>query len=212
MENNLKPIKEILENDSIKSYRSDCQVIEKIHGENLINTDKGLFFRKYRVHPEFRNLVKTPLDIFTTIRDPFPEFHKLYNNKVREHYCAEIAKDLNLWIQERYQNIPSLSKTARFVRVDEYGSSSNNVHVHLLWHIHEKAPRTVVEDIFEYLNRLEPHEHKGVRCFDNQIIYDKLGIVSYICKIEDGREFKKFGYSPFFYKIYQRKILKGTWK
>lgn len=211
MKTNLIPNTQCFANDSIKYYPSDFQVIENINGEELIKSGGKLLFREFSVHPEFLNLVKIPLDIFTTIRDPFPKFHKPTMDKLREDYCKELASDLNGWILKRYPNIPTHSRTARFVRVDEYGKSHDHVHTHLLWHINRKAPKGITTEILDYLDALEPHTFRGVKCFDNQMIHDKLGVVSYLCKIEKGREDKKFGWSPFFWKIYSRKVRQGIW-
>jgi hypothetical protein len=189
----------------------DSPVIGNIHGEDLVKAGNFLMFRNELVHSEFVNLSKIPFHIFTTIRDPFPSFSKMENRKAREDYCKELAEGLNSKVLEKYPDIPSFNKTARFVRVEEFGQSVDEVHVHLLWHLHKDALH-LAEEILSLLENLEPKEFRGVRCFDNQMIHDRLGIVSYVCKIEKGREEKYVGYSPHFYPIVARKILKGHWQ
>lgn len=186
------------------------QVIGNIGGEDLVKEGNHLKFRDKLVHKEFVSLAKIPFHIFTTIRDPYPSFSKKHNTKQREDYCKDLAANLNASIVEKYPDIASFTKSARFVRAEEFGQS-DEVHVHLLWHLDERAEH-LAEEVLDYLENLDPKSFRGVKCFDNKLIYDRLGIVSYVCKIEHGREFKTFGYSPRFYAVLCRRIEKGHWQ
>lgn len=219
-----KSLPKIDQNLSTIFHPIASQLIGKAKGEDLVKEGNHLKFRDKLVCPEFVSLAKIPFHIFTTIRDPYweddlknlesglvyPSFSKKKNTKQREDYCKNLAANLNASIVEKYPDIASASKSARFVRVEEFGQS-DEVHVHLLWHLDERAEHLAAE-VLDYLENLEPKSFRGVKCFDNKLIYDRLGIVSYVCKIEKGREFKKFGYSPRFRPDSCRMINKGRWQ
>jgi hypothetical protein len=208
-------------------------VIMKINGEDsvvaLVLTEKFRIFRN--VHPEFVNFSKIPFQIFTTIRipailgkdrkkllldndwkssDPILSFSKERNSKQRKDYCHDLAKKVNAILFEKYPDAASGLNTAKFVFVEEFGES-DEVHVHLLWHLDERAEHLAPE-VLTYLNNLEPKEVCGVRCFVSKLIYDKLGAVSYFCKVEKGRPYKEFEYSPRFRSTIKRKIRQGHWQ
>jgi len=120
---------------------------------------------------------------------------------------------LNKRIQLRYKNIKSGNDTARYIYSNEFGASDDEVHLHLLTHLHQEVRDFVkdeVLDFFQGLNRRLPY---GVESIYTTDVYDTAGIVSYICKVERdsvGRDRldKKLRFSKGFQKIIKRKFYK----
>jgi len=188
-------------------------IIEKIdEKQGLERVGNDLHRNGMPVVPEILSLSKVPFSYFATIR--FTGKLKNKNNESgRRMLLDDIIFFLNLKIKLKHPDIISGKWTVNYVAVEEYAETLDDVHVHILYHVHPAAADIVEvgEDISNFFQKLKNpkyiatvggvEEHQ-IESVDVQAISDRDGLVGYLTKIEKGRvrEGKKFHFSIGFLK------------
>ena len=169
-------------------------IIEDGSGRTLIKDGKDLLFNGRLITGEFYSLVNVPFSFHVTIR--FTNHLKNPNHTgERQKFLNEYIKSLNSQVKGKYPDLESGKTTVNYVAVDEFGASTNNnVHLHILFHIHPKALARVKDDVWDRLNRLRDAAPPVFESVDVQHITMQDGMVSYFAKVEKGRreDFKQF--------------------
>jgi len=190
-----------------------AEVLNTYGGRPFFRYNNDLFFDGERVHSDFPSLMSVPWSLHTSIRFNLPKYQSEYADTPKRLLLERLYNKLNKRIQLRYKNIKSGNDTARYIYSNEFGASDDEVHLHLLTHLHQEVEDLVkdeVLDFFQGLNRRLPHGVESIHATD---VYDAAGIVSYICKVEHdslGRDRmdKKLRFSKGFQKIIKRKFYK----
>jgi len=203
-----------------KSKHTDDEVeifgeIVKNYGDRLlyrINTD--FYFEGGRVHGEFPSMADIPTTHHTTFRFNKPKYFSENSDKPKQELVQDLHGSLNRWLQCKHRGLNTGLNTARFIYSLEHGSTvENEVHLHLLTHIHPRVKDLVVGDVSDFFLELEYDLPWGVSSTKTTTVYDHLGLVAYFCKVEHdsrGRErgFKKFGFSKGFKTVIRKYLHK----
>ncbi|MEI6702439.1 MAG: hypothetical protein WCL71_02740 [Deltaproteobacteria bacterium] len=174
----------------------------------MVSVGKALYFGKERVHPEFFGLMRIPFELFTSITFEKTSVRKSKSEKTRRECLNRLFDRLHENILERHPDISSGRHTIRAVWVIEYGAQAveNERHCHLLIHIDQRFSEMLKNEVYADLVSISPAElsEMGIATKDTQLIREKSKVVSYICKVERGLEYKKFDSSKGFMRIIQK--------
>ena len=190
-----------------------AEVLNTYGGRPFYRIGNNLFFDGERVHSDFPSLMSVPWSLHTSIRFNLPEYQSEHADTPKRLLLERLFNKLNKRIQLRYKNIKSGNDTARYIYSNEFGASDDEVHLHLLTHLHQEVENLVKDEILDFFKGLNGRLPSGVESIHTTDVYDTAGIVSYICKVERdsvGRDRldKKLRFSKGFQKIIKRKFYK----
>lgn len=203
---------------TVKDHNTDTEIhgkILNIYSDRIFcKIDKDLFFDGHRVHPEFPAIMSVPTTHHTTFRFNSPRYFSVNSDKPKNELIDGLHGTLNRWLKCKHRGMRTGLNTARFIYSLEHGSSvEDEVHLHLLTHIHLGVRDLVMNDVTDFFLELECKPPPGVASMKTTTVYDNAGIVSYICKVEQdtsGRDrgFKKFRFSRGFISVIRKKLYK----
>jgi hypothetical protein len=190
-----------------------AEVLNTYGGRPFYRIGNNLFFDGERVHSDFPSLMSVPWSLHTSIRFNLPEYQSEHADTPKRLLLERLFNKLNKRIQLRYKNIKSGNDTARYIYSNEFGASDDEVHLHLLTHLHQEVRDLVKDEVLDFFKGLNGRLPSGVESIHTTDVYDTAGIVSYICKVERdsvGRDRldKKLRFSKGFQKIIKRKFYK----
>lgn len=189
------------------------EILNTYGGRPFYRIGNDLFFDGERVHSDFPSLMSVPWGLHTSIRFNLPRYQSEHADTPKKELLERIYKKLNKRIQLRHRGIKSGNDTARYIYSNEFGASDDEVHLHLLTHLHNEVKDLVKNEVLDFFQGLNGRLPCGVESIHTTDIYDTAGIVSYICKVErdsDGRDRmdKKLRFSKGFQKVISRKFYK----
>ncbi len=189
--------------------------ILKTYGDRfLYRIYNDLFFDGDRVHGEFPSMADIPTTHHSVFRFYLPKYFSENSDKPKIEFVQELHGSLNRWLKCKHRVLNTGLNTARFIFCLEHGSTQENeIHLHLLTHIHPKVKDLVMGDVSDFFRELELNPPWGVATTKTTTVYDHLGIVSYFCKVEKdptGKErgFKKFGFTKGFRTVIRKHLHK----
>ena len=190
-----------------------AEVLNTYGGRPFYRIGNDLFFDGERVHSDLPSLMSVPWSLHTSIRFNLPKYQSEHADTPKRLLLERLYKKLNKRIQLRYKNIKSGNDTARYIYSNEFGASDDEVHLHLLTHLHHEVRDLVKDVVLDFFQGLNGRLPSGVESIHTTDIYDTAGIVSYICKVErdsvgGDRLDKKLRFSKGFQKIIKRKFYK----
>jgi hypothetical protein len=190
------------------------EILNSYDGREFYRMDGDLFFNGNRVHSEFPVIMSVPTTHHTTFRFNIPKYFSENSEKPKRELLKDIFGSLNRWLQSKHKGLPTGQNTVRYIWSVEYGATvEDEVHLHLLTHIHQGVKDLVMSDVSDFFLELEYDSPFGVSSTKTTTSYEQAGIVSYICKIEwDSmgryRMDKKIRVSNGFQKVINRKFYK----
>lgn len=189
------------------------EILNTYGGRPFYRIGNDLFFDGDRVHSDFPSLMSVPWSLHTSIRFNLPRYQSEHADTPKKEFLERIFKKLNKRIQLRHKDIQSGNDTARYIYSNEFGASDDEVHLHLLTHLHHEVSDLVKDEASDFFQGLNGRLPSGVESIHTTDIYDTAGIVSYICKVERdsvGRDRmdKKLRFSKGFQKVIKRKFYK----
>lgn len=192
-----------------------AEVLNTYGGRPFYRIGNDLFFDGERVHSDFPSLMSVPWSMHTSIRFNLPRYQSEHADNPKKELLERIYKRLNKRIQLRHRGIKSGNDTARYIYSNEFGASDDEVHLHLLTHLHQEVGDLVKDEVLDFFQGLNERLPSGVESIHTTDVYDSAGIVSYICKVERdsfGRDRldKKLRFSKGFQTIITRKFYKPT--
>ena len=190
-----------------------AEVLNTYGGRPFFRYNNDLFFDGERVHSDFPSLMSVPWSLHTSIRFNLPKYQSEHADTPKRLLLERLYNKLNKRIQLRYKNIKSGNDTARYIYSNEFGASDDEVHLHLLTHLHQEVRDLVKDEVLDFFKGLNGRLPSGVESIHTTDVYDTAGIVSYICKVERdsvGRDRldKKLRISKGFQKVITRKFYK----
>jgi hypothetical protein len=197
-----------------EDYEEPCsEVLNTYEGRPFYRIGNNLFFDGERVHSDFPSLMSVPWSLHTSIRFNLPRYQSEHAETPKKELLERIYKRLNKRIQLRHKGLKSGNDTARYIYSNEFGASDDEVHLHLLTHLHHEVRDLVKDEALDFFQGLNGRLPSGVESIHTTDVYDTAGIVSYICKVERdsvGRDRmdKKLRFSKGFQKIIKRKFYK----
>ncbi len=189
-------------NDDQKNESSKRE-IRFFNGRSFYNLCGNNYFDEERVHSEFLPLMNIPFLYVLTITYTGKCQKTPHSEQGRNAVMHSIFKGLNEELSKVHPDLPTRSHIVDYVRINEFGTSDDEVHTHSLIHIHPHSLTKVAGTVFWFLRELSATQFSGVKEFHVQRIYDQAGTVSYLCKYEQGkdRDYKHFVFSPSFKSI-----------
>jgi hypothetical protein len=189
------------------------EVLNTYGGRPFYRIGNDLFFDGERVNSDFPSLMSVPWSMHTSIRFNLPRYQSEHAETPKRELLERIYKRLNKRIQLRHRGIQSGNDSARYIYSNEFGASDDEVHLHLLTHLHQEVGNLVKNLVLDFFQGLNGRLPSGVESIHTTDVYDTAGIVSYICKVERdslGRDRldKKLRFSKGFQKIIKRKFYK----
>lgn len=187
-------------------------IFSRYGAKSLVVSGGKVFFGKYQVHPEMIYLMRIPFDFFVSVTFESVRVRKSVSEKMRRERVSAFLEYLNERVLQRHPSIVSGRKTVRAVWAVEYGDLDveDSAHCHLLIYLDE---RVADEVRFEVLADIEGLSGKKLSAFDFATLDVKAirgaqaSAVSYVCKIEHGREDKHFDFSKGFYRVIRKKYV-----
>ena len=186
--------------------------IQLFEDNYLYQFGRFVYFGENQVHPEFYNLMHIPFHLSVSITFNGLAQRFSVSEAPRRLVVTKLLRRLNRFLNDQNSNLEVGRNGIRAAMVVEYGNGpkSSERHSHLLLHFHRKIPFFVCGQVLSHLKSLssEVLGEIGIATLDAQsLLRGKAKCVSYFCKIEEGREFKKVDYSKGFYSIVSRKFL-----
>jgi len=167
--------------------------IRTLNGRKLTMRGNDLFFEGEQVTSEFYRFVDIPFSYHVSIR--FTGYLTNPNNtKERKRFLDDLIYPLNRHLKANHPALKSGNSTVNYVSVTEFGASEDEVHMHVLIHIHPEVLELVENEVLQCLEELKPLPLRGMESICTTKVYDVAGVVSYFTKMEYGRdrEFKEF--------------------
>lgn len=194
----------------------------EIFGEILNTYGNRIFYRIFndlyfdgeRVHGEFPALVDVLTTHHTVFRFNLPKYFSANSIKAKKEFVQDLHGSLNRWLQCKHGGLNTGLNTARFIYCLEHGSTlENEVHLHILTHLHLGVKDLVMGDVSDFFLELEYDLLHGVASSKTTTTYDHLGLISYFCKVEKdsiGRErgFKQYAFTKGFRTVIRKKFHK----
>lgn len=178
----------------------------------LYQFGRFIYYGEDPVHSIFYNLMHIPFQLSVSIR--FKEFEPrfLVSEAPRRLVVTKLLRMLNRFVDKKHPSHGLGRNVIRAAWVVEYGKDpqASDRHLHLLLHLHQDAPSVLHGEVLEQLKGFSSDQLRriGIATLDTQsLAKGKAACVSYFCKIERGREFKKLDYSKSFYPIVASKFL-----
>jgi len=175
-----------LETENIKEV-----TIREINGRSLSLRGDDLFFDGLPVTSEFYRFVDVPFSFHVSIRFT-GNLTNPNKTKERKRFLDDLICPLNRHLKEKHPDLKSGNSTVNYVSVTENGASEDEVHMHVLIHIHPEVLELVEDEVHECLRGLVDLPLRGVESIVTTKVYDVAGVVSYFTKQEYGWEFKHF--------------------
>ncbi len=199
----------------LSDYLDESNEIFSRYGvKSLVVSEEGVFFGKYRVHPDFVYLMRVPFEFFVSVTFESESARKCASEQIRRERIGAFLDYLNERVLQRHPSIASGKKTVRAVWSVEYGDlnddDKDSAHCHLLICLDERFADTVR---FEVLADIDGLSAKSLSAFDfatldvGSIRGAQTRAVRYVSKIEYGREDKHFGFSKGFHRVIRRKYV-----
>jgi hypothetical protein len=189
--------------------------ILKTYGDRLLfRIYNDLFFDGDRVHGEICLMADVSTTHHTVFRFNLPRYFSENSDKPKKEFIDDLHATLNRWLHCKHRGLNTGLNTVRFIFSLEHGSTvENEVHLHLLTHIHPRVRDLVMGDVSDFFLELEYDPPLGVASTKTTTVYDHLGLVSYFCKVEHdstGRErgYKKFGFTKGFKTVIRKHLHK----
>ena len=214
--NILSNSKIIMKPETEIDYYSDTwsEILNSYDGREYYRVEWDFFFDGERIHSEFPMLMSVPTTHHMTWRFNIPKYFSEHSEKPKRELLKDIFGSLNRWLHCKHKGINTGENTVRYIYSIEYGATAEDeVHLHLLTHIHLGVKDLVMGDVSDFFQELEYDLPFGVSSIKTTTVYDHAGIVSYICKVERDfmgrdRTDKKIRFSDGFQKIIRRKFYK----
>ena len=200
--------------ESTGLYREKyAEILNSYGGREFYRIENDIFFDGERVHSDFPVLMSVPFTHHTTIRFNEPWYFSENAEESRKELLESIYKTLNNRIERVFFGLKTGNDTARYIYSNEYGASDDEIHLHLLTHLHTGVSDLVSCEVSKFFSELEKSEIMGIGSIKTSEIYDAAGIVSYICKIEKDsmgalRMDKKLRFSKGFQRVIKQKFYK----
>ncbi len=197
----------------LSDYMDESSEICSKYGSICLDVSDGTArFGEYETHPEFVSLMRVPFEFFVSITFGCERVRKSVSEKMRRKRVSAFLEYLNERVQQRHPSIICGKKAVRAVWSVEYGelNDEDSAHCHLLLYLDERVADAVR---FEVLADIEGVSAKGLSTFDFatldvQAIHGaQASAVSYVCKIENGRQDKHFDFSKGFYRVIRKKYV-----
>ena len=186
--------------------------VKMFGNEYLYKVGKYNYYKNNVVHPEFYNLMHVPWALSASITFENEAVRCSKSERTRRKVINGLLQLVNARINRRAPLLESGRHTVRAAWVVEYAHNllENERHAHILLHFHRATPIQEVFESYAALSRMTNKELSalGIATMDVQaILGQQADCVSYFCKIQWGREFKTFDYSPGFFPIVKRLFL-----
>jgi len=189
-----------------QGFPVEIQEIKHFNGRTFYNLRGNNYLDHKKVHSEFVPLMNIPFLYCITITYSAEYYKSNHTEQGRDTVMESIFKPLNALLFKAHPDLPTKNHIVDYVRVNELGASDEEIHSHALIHIHPQSLTKVANSVFGYLKNLNPAKMKGVKEVHVQRISDQAGVVSYLCKFEQGkdRNYKHFVFSPNFKRLVAR--------
>jgi hypothetical protein len=140
------------------------------------------------------------------------EARYLVSEAPRRLVVTRLLRLLNRFLAQKHPCLAIGRNMIRAAWVVEYGKdpTSRARHLHCLIYFHKDVPLVAYGQVLDLLKTYTSNQLRkiGIATLDAQsLATGKARCVSYFCKIERGREFKKLDYSKGFYPIVASKFL-----
>jgi hypothetical protein len=191
----------------IQNTNNFRETIRKYDNKEFYRIGNNPYFDKDRVNPEFEILMRLNFISHTSIRFSDTSLKNEKSDKMRYDFILGLISPMNQNINNHFPDIETGKHTFRYCWVNEYGNSSNDVHMHILGFIKPNLDSQVYVEAFKYLKNLEERRIDGIESILTTKIEKQSGLVSYFCKLETvfgGDEYKKIEYSMGFRSILQK--------
>ena len=170
------------------------------------------YYGENEVHSIFYNLMHIPFQLSVSLTFTGLEARYLVSEAPRRLVVTKLLRVLNCFLAKQYPSLTIGRNMIRAAWVVEYGKdpTSRERHLHCLIHFHKDVPSVAYRQVLDHLKTYSTEKMRkiGIATLDAQsLAKGKAKCVSYFCKIEKGREFKKFDYSKGFYPIVASKFL-----
>jgi len=178
----------------------------------LYKVGKYNYYKDNIVHPEFYNLMHVPWALCVSITFESDALKLSKSEKGRRRLIKHLLRMINSRIVGRRVWLESGYNTVRAAWVVEYDDTllEDERHCHLLLHFHQECPPQEMFESYSFLSRMSGDDltKLGIATMDVQAVLGKQAeCVSYLCKMQWGREFKTFDYSQGFLPIIKRRFL-----
>ncbi len=184
--------------------------IKQFENKYLYKVGNFNFYGEDLVHLEFFNLMHVPFALSASINFFLDSTCLAVSENGRRKVINRLLRHINFWIFGKRSWLESGRKTVRAAWVIEFGAKEKERHCHALLHFHGKTPSEVPAETHWHLTQLsaETLEGFGIRkdMTVQMLAFGQAKCVSYFCKVEKGREYKQFDYSPGFFPIIERKF------
>ena len=188
------------------------EILSRFGGKNLVVSEGKTYFGKYQVHPEMVYLMRIPFDFFVTVTFERDHLRKSESEIGRRKCVNDLLDHLNRRVLERHPSIVSGKKTVRAAWSVEYGDLDPNgsAHCHLLVYLDQRVAPLVRFEVLSDLKALLPADLSAwdVATLEAKSITGaQADSVSYVCKVEFGREFKLIEFSKGFRRVIKKLYL-----
>ena len=169
------------------------------------------YYGEDQVHSIFYNLMHIPFQLSASITFTGLEPRYLVSEAPRRLVVTKLLRILNGFLAKKHPSLAIGRNMIRAAWVVEFGKDpkSRARHLHLLLHFHRDVPSVAYNQVLDELKSFSSDQLRniGIATLDAQsLAKGKAKCVSYFCKIEKGREFKKLDYSKGFYRNVTRKF------
>lgn len=188
------------------------EILSRFGGKDLVVSEGKTYFGKYQVHPEMVYLMRIPFDFFVTVTFERGHLRKSESEIGRRKCVNDLLGYLNRRVLERHLTLVSGKKTVRAVWSVEYGDLDPNglAHCHLLVYLDQRVAPLVRFEVLSDLKALLPAYLSAwdVATIEAESIAGaQADSVSYVCKVEFGREFKLIEFSKGFRRVIKKLYL-----
>jgi hypothetical protein len=178
----------------------------------LYQFGRFLYYGEYEVHSIFYNLMHIPFQLSVSISFTGSDSRYLVSEAPRRLVVTKLLRLLNRFIDKKHPSHGLGRNVIRAAWVVEYGKDreASERHIHVLLHFHKNLPAVTYSQTLDHLKSFSSDQLRriGIATLNAQsLAKGKAPCVSYFCKIERGREFKKLDYSKGFYPNVARKFL-----
>jgi hypothetical protein len=181
----------------------------------LYQFGRFLYYGEDEIHSIFYNLIHIPFQLSVSITFTGLEPRYSVSEAPRRLVVTKLLRILNGFLAKKYPSLAIGRNMLRAAWVVEFGKDpqSSERHLHLLLHFHKDVPSVAYGQVLEELKRFSSYQLSkiGIATLDTQsLAKGKAKCVSYFCKIEKGREFKKLDFSKGFYPIVRSRFVPET--
>lgn len=185
------------------------EVLSRFGGREITVSEGEAYFGGHHVHPEMLYLMRIPFDFFVTVTFEEEHVRKSKSERSRRKRVNRLLDFLNYRVLRRHPSIASGKKTIRAAWSVEYGDldPEGSAHCHLLVHLDERVASIVRFEVLADLRALQPSDLSafGLATLEAQpIVGPQAEAVSYVCKAEFGRGFKRIDLSKGFRRVIKK--------